>query len=177
MKREPKLGDAREEQCPTQQNNRQGRSCHWINNKERPSTAVTRPMKMLQLERFLTSAVKFCPDIGYLLRFRFWSSQEGRSSRPPFLCTVVRPASGRLGLRGRSFRLEHRYLRLRLMLGCLAFFLGLLQLRLDLGVELVDFFLELRFPVGVRLGLLGLHLGNVGLHSVDVFFVDVLFYV
>jgi hypothetical protein len=42
---------------------------------------------------------------------------------------------------------------------------GLLQLNLDLGVELGDFFLELGFPVGASLGMLRLQSGEVVLHG------------
>jgi len=46
---------------------------------------------------------------------------------------------------------------------------------LQLGVELVDLFLELCFSLGMSLGMLCLHLGKVGFHGRNVLVVGGVF--
>src|SRR5882672_7066205 len=69
----------------------------------------------------------------------------------------------RRGLGRRSLRLKYLRLYLRLTLFSATPVFGLLQLSLYLRVELVDLLPELALAVGVRLRLLGLELGHVGL--------------
>lgn len=59
-----------------------------------------------------------------------------------------------------------------LALDRLAVLFVFLKVSLDLRVELIHFFRELRFSVGLSLGMLCFHLGKVGFHSVDIFGID-----
>src|SRR5208283_5912683 len=139
-----------------------------------PKAALKTPIEMLHAERFFTSSIKLCADIRASRSSRI-ALKEGRPFDLPSDRCRTRPRIPALrgfGLRSRCFCLEHLDLRLRLTLGSLASLFGLLQLILDLGIEFVDLFLELRFAVGVSLGLLGLHLGHVGLHGSHVLFVN-----
>ena len=80
------------------------------------------------------------------------------------------------GFQGCGLGLQNLDLGLRLSFCRLALLLGFLKLGLDLGVELVDLLLKLRSSVGLRLGLLGLHLCEIGFHCGDVLVVERLLY-
>ncbi len=76
----------------------------------------------------------------------------------------------RLGLQSRGLGLKDLNLGLRLGLRCLAPLLRFFQLCLQLGVKLVDLFVELGFPVGASQGMLHSQLREVGFYGGDVFF-------
>src|SRR6516164_5197830 len=128
-----------------------------------PSTTVRMPMKRLQPDRLRTSSrtgVGICVEGLVLL----WVcvAMSGLS----FVWVGVEKSaliSGGLGVSYGGLGLEEGDLGLCRGLMCLPPFLGLLQPRLELAVQLVHSLLELRLALGARFGVLGLGLGEVGL--------------
>ena len=106
------------------------------------------------------------------LREREINGHDARATRYRVLNEFLRC----LGLQDCCLRLQNLDLGFRLALHCLALLLRFLQPSLYPGVKLIDLLLQLSFQVGVSLGLLCLHLRDIGFHGSDVLVVNGLLY-